>query len=53
MNDFQDEAAMIRKGIEYASEVSEMEFTIWQALKTPAYWLLVWSKPFTACGPGH
>ena len=32
---------MIRKGIEYAAEVNEMEFTIWQALKTPAYWLLV------------
>jgi MFS family permease len=32
---------IIRKGIEYAAEVSELEFSIWQALKAPAYWLLV------------
>jgi MFS family permease len=36
-----EEADIIQKGIEYAAEVNELEFTIWQALKTPAYWLLV------------
>ncbi|MBI4764982.1 MAG: MFS transporter [Deltaproteobacteria bacterium] len=41
MNGAQEEADMIRKGIAYAAEVSELEFTIWQALKTPAFWLLV------------
>ncbi|MFC2034124.1 MFS transporter [Chloroflexota bacterium] len=32
---------MIDKGVEYASEIQEVEFTIRQALKTPAYWLLI------------
>jgi len=36
-----DTDAMIRKGIEYASDSEEMEFTARQALKTPAYWLIV------------
>ncbi|MFC1908618.1 MFS transporter [Chloroflexota bacterium] len=35
---------MIEKGIKYADEVKEAEFTLRQAIKTPAYWLLslVW-----------
>jgi MFS family permease len=37
----QNEEALIRKGIEYAAEVSEEEFTLKQSLKTPAYWLLI------------
>lgn len=37
----QEEDLMIRKGIEYASEVSEVEFTFWQAFITPAFWLLI------------
>jgi MFS family permease len=32
---------LFQKGRAYAAEVSEGEFTIGQALKTPAYWLLV------------
>ena len=32
---------MIDKGIEYAAEVEELEFTIRQAMRTPAYWLLI------------
>ncbi|MFC1847617.1 MFS transporter, partial [Chloroflexota bacterium] len=32
---------MIEKGIKYADEVQEVEFTLRQAIKTPAYWLLV------------
>jgi MFS family permease len=37
----QEEEAMIRKGIEYAAEVSEEEFTFKQSLRTTAYWLLI------------
>jgi len=31
----------IEKGVKYAAEVGEAEFTIRQAMKTPAYWLIV------------
>jgi cyanate permease len=31
---------MIDRGINYAAEVQEVEFTLRQALRTPAYWLL-------------
>jgi sugar phosphate permease len=39
--DITDQNALINKGIEYAAEVQEVEFTIRQAIKTPAYWLLI------------
>jgi len=32
---------MIDKGVSYAAEVQEVEFTLRQALRTPAYWLLI------------
>ncbi len=32
---------MIDRGVKYASEVGEIEFTLRQALRTPAYWLLM------------
>jgi len=32
---------MIDKGIEYATEVEEVEFTLRQAMRTPALWLLI------------
>jgi len=32
---------MIDRGAKYAAEVQEVEFTLRQAMKTPAYWLLV------------
>ena len=32
---------MIDKGVKYAAEVEEVEFTLRQAMKTPAYWLLI------------
>jgi len=32
---------MIEKGIEYATEVEEVEFTLRQAVRTPALWLLI------------
>jgi len=35
-----DTEQMIQKGVEYAAEVREIEFTVRQALRTPAYWLL-------------
>jgi sugar phosphate permease len=35
------ENRMIERGVDYAAEVEELEFTLRQALKTPAYWLLI------------
>ncbi len=32
---------MVDRGVEYASEVGEIEFTLRQAFRTPAYWLLM------------
>jgi len=32
---------MIDRGVEYAAEVQEVEFTIRQAMRTPVFWLLV------------
>ncbi len=32
---------MIDRGVKYATEVEEVEFTLRQAMKTPAYWLLI------------
>jgi len=43
-----DAAQMIEKGIKYAAEVEEAEFTFKQALKTPSYWMLILSQ----LGPG-
>ena len=37
----QDTKQMIDRGIDYAAEVEEMELTLRQAMKTPAYWILV------------
>ncbi len=36
-----DTSQMIEKGVKYAAEVEEVEFTLRQALRTPAYWLLL------------
>ncbi|MFC1952152.1 MFS transporter [Chloroflexota bacterium] len=35
---------MIDRGVEYATEVEEVEFTLRQAIRTPAYWLLIASR---------
>ncbi|MFH1381679.1 MAG: MFS transporter [Chloroflexota bacterium] len=32
---------MIERGVKYASESEEVEFTLRQAMKTPAYWLFI------------
>jgi MFS family permease len=32
---------MIDRGVEYATEIEEIEFTLRQAIRTPAYWLLI------------
>jgi cyanate permease len=32
---------MIERGVEYAAEVEEVEFTLRQAMRTRAYWLLI------------
>jgi len=36
-----DTSQMIDKGVQYAAEVEEVEFTIRQAIRTPTYWLLI------------
>lgn len=36
-----DTNQMIEKGVNYAAEVNEVEFTLRQAVRTPAYWLLI------------
>jgi len=36
-----DESTMIDRGVKYAAEVKEVEFTLRQAMRTPAYWLLI------------
>ncbi|MFC1953732.1 MFS transporter [Chloroflexota bacterium] len=39
--DSADESKMIDKGVEYAAEAQELEYTLRQAMRTPAYWLLI------------
>lgn len=36
-----DTSQMIEKGVKYAAEVEEVEFTLRQALRTPTYWLII------------
>jgi len=36
-----DRGQMIERGVEYAAEVEEVEFTLRQAMRTPVYWLLI------------
>ena len=43
---------MIDKGAEYAAEVQEIEFTLRQAMKTPAYWLLIVGHASPSMVPG-
>ncbi len=44
----EDTSQMIERGVEYAAEVEEVEFTFRQAVRTPTYWMLVLSQ----IGPG-
>ncbi len=37
---------MIERGVEYAAEIEEVEFTLRQAMRTPAYWLIAVSTAF-------
>ena len=43
---------MIGRGVEYAAEYDEIEFTLRQALKTPAYWLITLSWIFAMAVAG-
>jgi len=36
-----DTSRMIDRGVEYAAEVEEVEFTLRQAMRTPTYWTLI------------
>jgi len=36
-----DTSQMIGRGVEYAAEVAEVEFTLKQAMKTRAYWVII------------
>lgn len=38
-----DTEVMIDRGVEYAADFEEVEFTLRQAIKTPAYWLMTLS----------
>jgi len=40
----EDADLAIERGVEYAAEVQELEFTLRQAMKTPAYWLLIMAQ---------
>ncbi len=37
----EDTSRMIERGIEYAAEVEEVEFSLRQAMRTPPYWMLI------------
>lgn len=39
--DTTESSQMIEKGVQYAAEVKEIEFTLRQAMRTPAYWLII------------
>ncbi len=39
---------LIERGVKYAAEIEEIEFTFRQAIRTPTYWLLILSQ----IGPG-
>ncbi|MFC2020417.1 MFS transporter [Chloroflexota bacterium] len=39
----EDTGQMVNKGVEYAAEVEELEFTFRQAVRTPTYWMLILS----------
>ena len=41
VEDISDASQMIEKGVQYAAEVHEVEFTLRQAMRTPTYWLLI------------
>ncbi|MFC2056552.1 MFS transporter [Chloroflexota bacterium] len=47
-----DASQMIDRGVKYAAEVEEVEFTLRQAMRTPAYWLLLVAHAcFALVGP--
>jgi sugar phosphate permease len=39
---------IITRGIEYAAEVDEVEFTVKQAMRTRVYWLMIFTQAITA-----
>jgi len=47
-----DTSHMIEKGVEYAAETEEVEFTLRQAMKTRSYWMLLvsWSSGMIIMG---
>ncbi|MFC2044433.1 CynX/NimT family MFS transporter [Chloroflexota bacterium] len=36
-----DSSRVIDKGVEYAAEIGEVEFTLRQAMKTPTFWMMI------------
>jgi sugar phosphate permease len=48
----EDTSQMIGKGVEYAAQVQEVEFTLRQAMRTPAYWLLIVAHAAPSMVPG-
>ncbi len=45
-----DVSRMIDRGVNYAGEVREVEFTLRQAMRTPAYWLLIIAQSVRTIG---
>jgi len=45
-----DVSRMIDRGVNYAAEVHEVEFTFRQAVRTPAYWMLVIAESVRTIG---
>lgn len=43
---FEETDEVIGKGVQYAAEVKEVEFTMRQAMRTPAYWTLLVAHAF-------
>ncbi len=41
---------MIDRGVNYAAEVQEVEFTLRQAIRTPAYWMLITAESVRTIG---
>jgi len=46
----EEASRMIDRGVNYAAEVQEVEFTLRQAMRTPAYWLLIAAGSVRAVG---
>lgn len=47
-----DTSQQLEKGVKYAAEVGEVEFSLRQAMRTPAYWLIILAHSAHGVGSG-